>query len=55
MGMAGIPVLMGIDISGSLKIGIPLARSATSQDTIYGVYGSLARKGLNAYRFCNPK
>jgi hypothetical protein len=25
MGMAGIPALMGIDISGSLKIGIPLA------------------------------
>ena len=48
MGMAGIPALMGIDISGSLKIGIPLAGSGTPQDTIYGVYGGLARKSLNA-------
>jgi ribosomal protein S15P/S13E len=48
MGMAGIPALMGIDISGSLKVGIPLAGSGTPQDTIYGVYGGLARKSLNA-------
>ena len=48
MGMAGIPALMGIDISGSLKIGIPLVGSGTPQDTIYGVYGGLARKALNA-------
>ncbi len=48
MGIAGIPALMGIDISGSLKIGIPLAGSGTPQDTIYGVYGGLARKSLNA-------
>ena len=48
MGMAGIPALMGIDISGSLKTGIPLLGSGTPQDTIYGVYGGLARKGLNA-------
>jgi hypothetical protein len=38
---------MGIDISGSLKIGLPLAGSGTPQDTIYGVYGGLARKSLN--------
>jgi ribosomal protein S15P/S13E len=48
LGMAGIPALMGIDISGSLKGGIPLAGSGTPQDTIYGVYGGLARKGLNS-------
>ncbi|MCX5914026.1 MAG: hypothetical protein NTV04_19085, partial [Deltaproteobacteria bacterium] len=35
--------LMGIDISGSLKTGIPLLGSGTPQDTIYGVYGGLAR------------
>jgi len=48
LGMAGIPALMGIDISGSLKIGVPLAGAGTAQDTIYGVYGGLARKSLNA-------
>jgi len=46
--MAGIPALLGIDISGSLKVGIPLAGSGTPHDTIYGVYGGLARKSLNA-------
>ena len=48
MGRAGIPALMGIDISGSLKIGIPLAGGGTPQDTIYGVYGGLTRKTLNS-------
>ena len=48
LGMAGIPALMGIDISGSLKVGIPLAGSGTPQDTIYGVYGGMAKKALNA-------
>ena len=48
MGMAGIPALIGIDISGSLKAGIPLAGSGTPQDTIYGVYGGLTRKPLNS-------
>jgi hypothetical protein len=48
MGMAGIPALMGIDISGSLKTGIPLLGSGTPQDTIYGVYGGMAKKALNA-------
>jgi hypothetical protein len=48
MGMAGIPALMGIDISGSLKTGIPLIGAGTPQDTIYGVYGGMAKKALNA-------
>jgi hypothetical protein len=48
LGMAGIPALMGIDISGSLKTGIPLVGSGTPQDTIYGVYGGMAKKALNA-------
>ena len=48
MGMAGIPALMGIDISGSLKTGIPLVGAGTPSDTLYGVYGGLLRKGLNA-------
>lgn len=48
MGMAGVPALMGINISGSLKIGIPLIGSGTPQDTVYGVYGGMARKALNS-------
>lgn len=48
MGMAGIPALMGIDISGSLKTGVPLVGAGTPSDTLYGVYGGLFRKGLNA-------
>jgi hypothetical protein len=48
MGMAGIPALMGIDISGSLKMGIPGMGTGTPQNTIYGVYGGLTRKGINA-------
>jgi ribosomal protein S15P/S13E len=46
--MAGIPALIGIDISGSLKTGLPLVGSGTPQDTIYGVYGGMFKKGLNA-------
>jgi hypothetical protein len=48
MGIAGIPALMGIDIAGCLKTGIPLFGAGTPQDTIYGVYGGLFRKSLNA-------
>jgi hypothetical protein len=48
LGMAGIPALMGIDISGSLKTGLPLVGAGTPQDTIYGVYGGMAKKALNA-------
>ena len=44
VGLAGIPALMGIDISGSLKTGIPLIGAGTPQDTIYGVYGGMAKK-----------
>ena len=52
MGMAGIPALMGIDISGSLKMGLPFTSLAGGQgtpgDTVYGVYAGLGKKGLNA-------
>src|SRR5512147_813135 len=52
MGMAGIPALMGIDISGSLKMGLPFTSLAGAQgtpgDTVYGVYAGLGKKGLNA-------
>ena len=52
MGMAGIPALMGIDISGSLKVGLPFTSLAGAQgtpaDTVYGVYAGLGKKGLNA-------
>ena len=42
MGMAGIPALMGIDISGSLKTRIPLVGAGTPSDTLYGVYGGFS-------------
>ena len=52
MGMAGIPALIGIDISGSLKTGIPFTSLVGGQgapaDTVYGVYGGMGRKALNA-------
>jgi hypothetical protein len=52
MGMAGIPALMGIDISGSLKMGLPFTSLAGAQgtpgDTVYRVYAGLGKKGLNA-------
>jgi len=48
MGMAGIPALIGIDISGSLKTGIPGLGPGTPADTVYGVYGGLGKKALNA-------
>ena len=52
LGMAGIPALMGIDISGSLKMGLPFTSLAGAQgtpvDTVYGVYAGLGKKGLNA-------
>ena len=46
------PALMGIDISGSLKTGLPFTSLAGAQgtpaDTVYGVYAGLGKKGLNA-------
>jgi len=39
---------MGIDISGSLKTGIPGLGPGTPADTVYGVYGGLGKKALNA-------
>ena len=52
MGMAGIPALMGIDISGSLKTGLPFTSLAGGQgtpaDTVYGVYAGHGKKALNA-------
>jgi hypothetical protein len=43
-----VPALMGIDITGSLKTGIPRIGAGTPQDTIRGVYGGPARKGIKA-------
>jgi hypothetical protein len=43
MGMTGIPALLGIDISGSLKTQIPFL-SGTPSDTVYGVYGGVLQK-----------
>ena len=48
MGTAGIPAIMGIDISRSLKTGVPGLGGGTPADTVYGVYGGLGKKGLDA-------
>ena len=47
MGMAGIPALIGIDISGSLKNQLPFV-GVTPSDTVYGVYGGMLQKFVNA-------
>jgi hypothetical protein len=47
MGMAGIPAVLGIDISGSLKTQIPFV-SGTPSDTVYGIYGGVLQKFINA-------
>lgn len=47
MGMAGIPALIGIDISGSLKTQLPFV-GVTPSDTVYGVYGGMLQKFVNA-------
>ena len=43
---------MGVDISGSLKMGVPFASltggQGTPADTVYGVYAGMGRKALNA-------
>lgn len=44
MGTAGIPALMGVDLSGSLKIGL----FKPNPEEVYGVYGGLYDKGKRA-------
>jgi len=51
MSKAGIPALMGIDISVSLKTGIPGLGFGTPADTVYGVYGA-GQKGPECYECC---
>lgn len=48
LGFAGIPGMIGVDVSGSLKTGIPFVGESPS-DTVYGVYGGLAKKGARAW------
>ncbi len=47
MGMAGIPALIGVNISGSIKTQIPFVGQNVS-DSIYGVYGGMWEKWMNA-------
>ncbi|MCZ7406267.1 MAG: PLxRFG domain-containing protein, partial [Candidatus Methanoperedens sp.] len=59
MGTAGIPALLGqipgmvgTDISGSLNIGLPNLSQPTqgASETVFGVWGGLAKKAANAYQ-----
>lgn len=45
VGLQGLPALIGVDISGSLEIGVPFI---DVHDTVYGVWGGLIEKGKNA-------
>jgi hypothetical protein len=47
IGMQGLPALLGVDISGSMKIGIPGIGGASNE--LFGVYSGLYAKGLKAF------
>jgi hypothetical protein len=47
LGMQGIPALLGVDLSGSLRTGVPF-KEGVSQ-TAYGVYGGLYRKAIKGF------
>ena len=50
-GMAGIPGLVlpeGVDISGSMKLGLPWPITGSGPNELYGVYGGLAQKAGKA-------
>jgi hypothetical protein len=46
MGIMGIPALIGTDLSGSLKMGIPFV--GTPSESIFGVWSGLGQKFLHA-------
>jgi hypothetical protein len=46
MGMMGIPAILGIDISGSLKMGIPFV--GTPSENVFGVWAGLGQKFMRA-------
>lgn len=48
MGMYGLPTVLGANISGSLSIGLPGLGQGTPADTVFGVWGGLAKKGQQA-------
>jgi len=47
-GMTGLPALIGYDLSGSLRIGLPKASLKGMEENIYGVYGGMITKADNA-------
>jgi hypothetical protein len=47
---AGIPGLLGADISGSLAFGLPEASLKGFEETIFGVFGGLGDKMNNAWK-----
>jgi len=49
VGMQGLPALIGFDLSGSIKIGIPIPGiGGPVQDSVFGVWGGLIDKGVQA-------
>lgn len=47
--MAGIPALVGVDLSGSFKIGLPKPSIPGLIDSMFGVWGGLGNKVENAW------
>jgi hypothetical protein len=43
-GMHGLPAILGIDITGSLKLGVPLIGAGGIEETIQGAYAGLEQK-----------
>lgn len=50
-GMTGVPALIGVDLSGSLRpAGLPrFTLKGRAEEVIYGVYGGLIDKGIKAF------
>jgi len=60
-GVAGIPAMLGqipgmvgVDISGSLRIGLPISNPLTNpakgaSESIFGIWGGMAKKAVNTY------
>ena len=46
-GMQGLPALLGVDLSGSIRMGIPFKEGLPQ--TAYGVYGGLADKATRGF------
>jgi hypothetical protein len=47
LGMGGLPALLGVNISGSLAVGVP-GLNESPLESVFGVWGGLKEKGVRA-------